>query len=71
MSSSTRLLTLGVGLLGGTVFGIYVSQNYEVPRMLNIAKVFSQEAGRAIENIDKVEEIAGKLKASDSEDNSK
>ena len=71
MSSSARLLALGSGLVGGAIFGVYISQNYEVPRMLNLVKVFSQEAGRAIENIDKVEEIAGKLKGSDSENSNK
>ncbi|KAI6651485.1 hypothetical protein LOD99_5093 [Oopsacas minuta] len=67
MSSSVKLFSIGIGLLSGTVFGIYLSQNYEVPKVLNIVKVFSQEAGKAIENIDKVEEIADKLKASDSD----
>ena len=71
MSSSVRLFALGSGLLGGTVFGVYLSQNYEVPKILNLAKLFSQEAGRAIDNIDKVEELAGKLRGSDSEDSNK
>ena len=49
------------------MFGVYLSQNYEVPKMLNLARVFTQEAGKAVNNIDKVEEVASKLKAYQSE----
>ena len=63
----SRYVTLGSGMACGLVFGVYISQNYEVPRMMNLARVFSQEAGRAVENIDKVERLAESLQTPDSE----
>ena len=64
---SFRILYLSVGLVSGAVFGVYLSQGYEVPKMLNLARVVTQEAGKVVDNIDKVEEIADKLKGYQSE----
>ena len=60
---SSRYLYLGFGIACGAVFGVYLSQNYEVPKMLNLARVVTQEAGKAVDNINTVEGVADKLRA--------